>query len=153
MNVDGSFCEREGTKDGTDPTAAPCCCAVQQNGPAPEARAKQWLWQLLDGVRHFHAHQICHRDLKLENVLLTRDQQGVKIADFGVASPLLLFQLSLLARPFQKMNGQRVIAQECSVDFSQHQYLSVRFNTLSLSPFSAHRDVQGFQHIERANAH
>eukprot|EP00906_Rhabdomonas_costata_P020184 RCo029327 len=40
--------------------------------------------QLLMGVEYLHSLNICHRDLKLENLLLDR-QQTVKIADFGMA--------------------------------------------------------------------
>ncbi|KAI9783290.1 MAG: hypothetical protein M1816_001422 [Peltula sp. TS41687] len=40
--------------------------------------------QLLRGVAHLHRHGIAHRDLKLENLLLTNDGQ-LKITDFGVS--------------------------------------------------------------------
>ena len=38
--------------------------------------------QLLDGVEFIHSHMICHRDLKLENVLIDKDL-NIKICDFG----------------------------------------------------------------------
>lgn len=40
--------------------------------------------QLLRGVAHLHSHGIAHRDIKLENLLMT-DQGHLKITDFGVS--------------------------------------------------------------------
>lgn len=40
--------------------------------------------QLLRGVAYLHAHGIAHRDIKLENLLMT-DQGHLKITDFGVS--------------------------------------------------------------------
>ncbi|KAF9423446.1 hypothetical protein HW555_001255 [Spodoptera exigua] len=42
------------------------------------------LTQLLSAVQHLHDHQVLHRDLKTNNVLLSRDGV-VKVADFGLA--------------------------------------------------------------------
>lgn len=43
--------------------------------------------QVLSGVLYLHAHNIIHRDLSLNNLLLTKDL-NVKIADFGLATQL-----------------------------------------------------------------
>lgn len=40
--------------------------------------------QLLRGVAHLHSHGIAHRDIKLENLLLSEDG-FIKITDFGVS--------------------------------------------------------------------
>lgn len=42
--------------------------------------------QLISGLSHCHEHNICHRDIKLENLLLSSDLQTLKIADFGLSS-------------------------------------------------------------------
>ncbi|KAL7926753.1 Serine/threonine protein kinase [Trichoderma austrokoningii] len=40
--------------------------------------------QLVQGVNYLHANGIAHRDIKLENLLITKDSK-LKIADFGVS--------------------------------------------------------------------
>ena len=49
----------------------------------------QWITvQLLRGLRHLHAKDIIHSDLKPENVMIDQARQhpyGVKIADFGLS--------------------------------------------------------------------
>lgn len=49
-----------------------------------EATGRKFMSQLLAGVHHCHARGVAHRDLKLENVLLTRDGV-VKVIDFGLS--------------------------------------------------------------------
>lgn len=41
--------------------------------------------QMMAGLTYCHEFSICHRDLKLENILLDRDR-NLKIADFGFAA-------------------------------------------------------------------
>ena len=47
-----------------------------------EDTAKYYFKQLVDAVTIMHSHSICHRDIKLENILIT-DRGRVKIIDFG----------------------------------------------------------------------
>ena len=49
-----------------------------------EATARKFMIQLLKGVQHCHSCGVAHRDLKLENVLLTEDGV-VKVIDFGLS--------------------------------------------------------------------
>jgi serine/threonine protein kinase len=45
---------------------------------------KSYLFQLIKGIAHCHAHRVLHRDLKPQNLLI--DKKGVlKLADFGLA--------------------------------------------------------------------
>ena len=48
-------------------------------------RSLYFLQQVCAGLAHAHECGVIHRDIKPQNLLLTADQQTVKIADFGVA--------------------------------------------------------------------
>lgn len=53
-----------------------------------EKMARYFLKQILDGMQYYHFLGIAHRDLKLENLLLTSEFR-LKIADFGFSCPLV----------------------------------------------------------------
>jgi hypothetical protein len=57
---------------------------VQRSGPLQPARALELLAQAASGLACIHESQIVHRDVKPQNLLLSRHGQ-VKIADFGLA--------------------------------------------------------------------
>jgi serine/threonine protein kinase len=56
-----------------------------RSNPLTLDRALYYLDQICDGLAHAHEHDVIHRDIKPQNLLLTADRQVVKIADFGVA--------------------------------------------------------------------
>ena len=56
---------------------------VQSTGALGEDRARTWSMQVTSAVTYMHDLGIAHRDLKLENLLLTGDLQTIKICDFG----------------------------------------------------------------------
>lgn len=58
---------------------------INWNGPIREPEAISFFRQLMDGMHFIHSLNLCHRDLKLENVLVGPGGQ-VKIADFSMAA-------------------------------------------------------------------
>ena len=58
---------------------------VQKRRRLREAETKVIMKQIIEAVEHMHSCGVVHRDLKLENVLLTEDQRVV-VSDFGFAT-------------------------------------------------------------------
>eukprot|EP00347_Sterkiella_histriomuscorum_P019679 403340700 len=48
----------------------------------PEDQARFFFKQLCESMRYLHSMNICHRDLKLENILID-DRNNIKLIDFG----------------------------------------------------------------------
>ncbi|HYJ90052.1 MAG TPA: serine/threonine protein kinase [Pyrinomonadaceae bacterium] len=48
-------------------------------------KAVSYIEQVCAGLRHAHSKGVIHRDIKPHNLLLSKDLETVKIADFGVA--------------------------------------------------------------------
>ena len=58
---------------------------VNWNGPILEREAMAYFRQVMDAMQFIHSLNLCHRDLKLDNVLIGPEGQ-IKIADFGMAA-------------------------------------------------------------------
>ncbi|KAI7882804.1 kinase-like domain-containing protein [Mucor mucedo] len=61
-----------------------------------EVEAKRLFAQLISGVHYMHQKHIVHRDLKLENLLLSKDRDII-ITDFGFANRFSVAQEDLMA--------------------------------------------------------
>jgi calcium/calmodulin-dependent protein kinase I len=64
--------------------------ALHERGSLSEGDAREVLFQLLDAVSHLHAAGVTHRDIKLENIMLScrDDLSSIKLCDFGVSHVL-----------------------------------------------------------------
>lgn len=60
-----------------------------------QEKIRDLMAQLLSGIEFLHCHKVVHRDLKPQNILVTRNGL-LKIADFGLAR-LYAFQMTLTA--------------------------------------------------------
>merc|ERR1719343_686344 len=65
---------------------------VAMNGPLSEKVAQHVFVEVLTGLAHMHSQGVLHRDLKLQNILVTGDKitegSEVKLIDFGVAKDM-----------------------------------------------------------------
>ncbi|DAZ92402.1 TPA: hypothetical protein N0F65_003785 [Lagenidium giganteum] len=59
----------------------------EKMGPFPEAVIMCWFAQLVLAVAYIHGKNVLHRDLKAQNVFLTR-KNVVKLGDFGISKAL-----------------------------------------------------------------
>jgi predicted Ser/Thr protein kinase len=58
---------------------------IARRDPLPLAEKLRYVEELCDGLAHAHKAGIVHRDIKPANVIVDRDNNRVKILDFGIA--------------------------------------------------------------------
>jgi serine/threonine protein kinase len=90
-------------------------------GPLSKALVKSYLFQMTRGLAFCHSRGVMHRDLKPQNLLVTRDGQ-LKLADFGLARafcppirPLTHEVVTLWYRPPEILLGQQTYAPPVDV--------------------------------------
>lgn len=75
---------------------------------------KRVVRQILDAMEYFHAQGVIHRDLKPQNILITRNGSNVKIIDFGLSDSDQYAALKQAAgtrryaAPEQLIDGQKI---------------------------------------------
>lgn len=60
---------------------------LSSEGRLDEARTAEYSGQLLEAIRHCHSLGVVHRDVKLENILISQEGK-IKLSDFGMARTL-----------------------------------------------------------------
>jgi len=60
---------------------------LEESGKFSEAKARKYFRGLLESVEYCHSRGLCHRDLKLENLLVASDG-SLKITDFGFSKKM-----------------------------------------------------------------
>lgn len=60
---------------------------IKSHGPVDEETTQRWMQQLAEGFKALKSKNIIHRDLKLQNILLTENSTKavLKLADFGMS--------------------------------------------------------------------
>lgn len=53
-----------------------------------EGQILKWFVQLVLALKHVHKNRILHRDLKTQNIFLTRNSKVIKLGDFGISKVL-----------------------------------------------------------------
>ena len=61
-----------------------------------ENEVKKIFKQVVESVAYMHSQNVVHRDLKLENVLITRDSKQTKLIDFGFSTEVKSMESSKL---------------------------------------------------------
>lgn len=59
---------------------------ILQQGRLDKTLARKYFHQLIRAVEFCHSRGICHRDLKLENILVDSNGETLKLGDFGLAT-------------------------------------------------------------------
>eukprot|EP00042_Codosiga_hollandica_P017787 m.50057 g.50057 ORF g.50057 m.50057 type:complete len:413 (+) comp48052_c0_seq1:219-1457(+) len=68
---------------------------ARQRQRIPLAVAKLFTYQLLRGLGYLHSKDICHRDMKPQNILVDSATGTIKICDFGSAKILVAGQVNV----------------------------------------------------------
>ncbi|EIJ88964.1 CAMK/CAMKL/KIN1 protein kinase [Nematocida parisii ERTm1] len=58
---------------------------IVKNKKLSEITAKKYFIQILDAIQYCHNHNIVHRDIKIENILINKDDNAILI-DFGLSN-------------------------------------------------------------------
>lgn len=128
--------------------------ALSSELPLSRSEQKRLLSQLLDAVSYLHLHQVIHRDLKPDNILVTRNGRNIKLIDFSLAdsdsysilkasagTPLYaapeqqegrkgdcrsdIYSLGVILLPFARNKRQRSVAEKCLRKDAGQRYASV----------------------------
>jgi len=78
-----------------------------------EPQLRHYIWQLLQAVCYLHKHDIGHRDISLENILVK--DGTIRLMDFGMAAQTRAAMSAELIRYFRPVGKDTYRAPECYV--------------------------------------
>ena len=84
---------------------------IKFSGSLPLPIVKYYANQLIIGIIRMHKAGVCHRDLKLENLVLDSDF-NLRIIDFGMACPLTGFENRGLCERGDRVGTKSYMAPE-----------------------------------------
>ncbi len=58
-----------------------------KNKRLPEEKAIDYFFQIINGLHYLHQNNICHRNIRPENILLDEKNSKIKLIDFGLSTP------------------------------------------------------------------
>jgi len=67
---------------------------LKENGPLPWEKAVDFATQIASALQHAHRKGIIHRDIKPQNILVTKDET-LKVTDFGIARAVSSFTMKV----------------------------------------------------------
>lgn len=62
---------------------------IQRKKVLTEDEARKIFRQIIDAVKACHSKNIVHRDIKLDNILISSDHSQVKLCDFGISRMIM----------------------------------------------------------------
>lgn len=99
---------------------------VEESGHLPEATVRTYFKQIINGLCHLQSLGIAHRDMSLENVMITDNGTVCKIIDFGMS----------LRLPRSPMTGQLLRIHNNAV-CGKKNYFSPEMIQSSITPHQA----------------
>lgn len=89
---------------------------LRRRGTLPVGEALEVTDQVADALAHAHEHEIVHRDVKPENIMITPDGR-VKLADLGLAKKVMDAEASTITQAGAILGTPYYMAPEQARDF------------------------------------
>ena len=112
---------------------------VRANGALPPLRAAEITRQAAEGLNAAHGLGIVHRDLKPDNIMISRDRDGldsVKVVDFGIAKAAgtvsqKVTRTGMVVGTPEYMSPEQLSGEEVDARSDQYSLALVAFNMLT----------------------